>query len=130
MDKLRLANAKLQAEPGNAALKLMDCVFSVEEMVNGNPSGVTKSKDDDRKKTIKPLPAEKMKFINGTLYFVSQYQCTMVACAGYGGCIDRCMVTIQSIHIPHRYSTRKMGENRNGQRNSKENDAKMYTLLQ
>ena len=121
MDKLRLANAKLQAEPGNAALKLMDCVFSVEEMVNGNPSGVTKSKDDDRKKTIKPLPAEKMKFINGTLYFVSQYQCTC-----------RCMVTIQSIHayIPYRYSTRKMGGNRSGQRNSKENDAKMYRLLQ
>ena len=47
MDKLRLANAKLQSDPGNAALKLMDCV---QEMVNGNPSGVTKSKDDDRKK--------------------------------------------------------------------------------
>ena len=45
VDKLKLANAKLQNDAANTALKLMDAVFSVEEMVNGNPSGVTKSKD-------------------------------------------------------------------------------------
>ena len=67
VDKLRLANAKLQSDPGNAALNLMDCVFTVEEMLNGNPFGVTKSKDN-RNKTIKPLDAEGMQFINGICF--------------------------------------------------------------
>ena len=71
----------MQSDPGNAALKLMDCVFSAEEMVNGNPSGVTKLKDTNRKETIKPLDAEKMKFINGMfLGFVAvcgQYALTL-----------------------------------------------------
>ena len=48
IDKLKLANAQLQTDPNTAALKLMDCVFTIEEMVNGNPSGVTKPKDPDR----------------------------------------------------------------------------------
>ena len=39
IDQLKLANAKLQKDAGSAALKLMDCVFTTAEMVNGNPSG-------------------------------------------------------------------------------------------
>ena len=66
VDAVKLANAKLQSEPGTCALKLMDCVFTTEELVNGNPSGVTKSKDQARQKTIRPLDANKMKYIDGT----------------------------------------------------------------
>ena len=36
-------------------------------MVNCNPSGITKSKDPARQKTIRPLPLEKMKYIDGVL---------------------------------------------------------------
>ena len=70
IDKLKLANAKLQADPGTAALKLMDCIFTTEEMVNGNPSGVTKSQDPVRKRTIRVLDPEKMQFINSTLIVI------------------------------------------------------------
>lgn len=62
---MKLANAKLQSEPGTAALKLMDCVFTTEEMVNSNPSGITKSKDPARQKTIRALDPIKMKYIDG-----------------------------------------------------------------
>ena len=63
VDKLKVANAKLQNDAGTAALKLMDCIFTIEEMVNGNPSGITKSKDLVRKRTIRTLDSEKMKCI-------------------------------------------------------------------
>ena len=65
VDLVKLANAKLQSDPGTAALKLMDCVFTTAELVNSNPSGVTKSKDPARQKTIKPLDPRKMKYIDG-----------------------------------------------------------------
>ena len=61
VDPLKLVNAKLQGDPGSAALKLMDCLFSIEEMVNANPSRVTKSKDPVRKRTIRTLDASKMR---------------------------------------------------------------------
>lgn len=64
---VRLANSKLQPDAGNAALKLMDCVFSVEELVNGNPSGDTRSKDETRQKTIRPLDAQKMRYTDGMI---------------------------------------------------------------
>lgn len=66
VDPVKLANAKLQSDPGTSALKLMDCVFTTEEMVNSNPSGVTKSKDPTRQKTIKRLDPTKMKYIDGS----------------------------------------------------------------
>ena len=66
VDPVRLANAKLQKDAGNVALKLMDCIFSTKEMVNGNPSGVTRSKDPTRQKTIQALDPEKMTYIDGT----------------------------------------------------------------
>jgi hypothetical protein len=67
VDQVRLQNAKLQSDAGGAALKLMDCLLSTEEMVNGNPSGVTRSKDAARQKTIKRLDPEKMRYIDSKL---------------------------------------------------------------
>ena len=58
MNQVKLANAKLQKEPGIATLKLMDCVFTMSEMVNGNPSGVAKSNDPVRQRTIQPRKDE------------------------------------------------------------------------
>lgn len=55
VDRLKLQSAKLHSDPSRCALQLMGCRFSIDEMVNGNPSGVTKSKDECRKKTIKRL---------------------------------------------------------------------------
>ena len=52
---MKLATAKLHPDAASAALKLMDCLFSAEEMVNSNPSGVSKSKDAARIATICPL---------------------------------------------------------------------------
>ena len=60
---MRLANAKLQPEPGSTALKLLDCLFTVQELVNGNPSGHTKSKEPNRIATIKILDPARMKYI-------------------------------------------------------------------
>ena len=65
VNPVRLANAKLQADANSAALKLMDCVFSTAELVNANPSGVTRSKDKTRQRTIRPLDGAKMRYING-----------------------------------------------------------------
>ena len=59
VDQVKLANAKLQNDPGTAALKLMDCVFTTAELVNSIPSGVTKSKDPACQKTIQPLDSKK-----------------------------------------------------------------------
>lgn len=33
VDPVKLANAKLQADGGNAALKLMDCIFTTEGII-------------------------------------------------------------------------------------------------
>jgi hypothetical protein len=57
VDQVKIENAKLQANPGTAALKLMDCIFTTAELVNSNLSGVTKSKDTARQRTIRPLDA-------------------------------------------------------------------------
>ena len=70
VDKLKLANAKLQSDPASAALKLMDAVFTTEEKVNANPSGVTKSKDPVRKRTIRTLDPDKMQYINGKYLYM------------------------------------------------------------
>ena len=67
VDPVRLANAKLQPDASSAALKLMGCVFSTEKMVNSNPSGVTRSKDETRQRTIRPLDSAKMRYIDSML---------------------------------------------------------------
>ena len=38
VDSLKLATAKLQPDAASAALRLMDCLFSPEKMVNSKPS--------------------------------------------------------------------------------------------
>ena len=65
VDPVRLANAKLQPDASSTALKLMDSVLSTEEMVNSNPSGVTRSKDETRQRTIRPLDGANMRYIDG-----------------------------------------------------------------
>ena len=64
-DRLKLQTAKLQSDPSKCALQLMSCIFSPEELVNGNPSCVTNSKDEVRRKTIKQLDPMRMKYISG-----------------------------------------------------------------
>ena len=77
IDPVRLANAKLQSEANAAALKLLDCMFTIEELVNGNPSGKTNSKDPDRIATITILDPARMKYIYGEY---AQYTCITIIC--------------------------------------------------
>ena len=79
LDPLRLAKAKLCASAEAAALKLMDCVFSTEELVNGNPSGRTKSHDPSRQQTIRMLDPAKMRYIDG-MYSVLWTVPIIIAC--------------------------------------------------
>ena len=53
VNRLKLANALVQPTPSAMALKLMICLFSKEELVNGNPSGISKSKNERRQKQFK-----------------------------------------------------------------------------
>ena len=55
MDQLKLTKAKLQSD---LALKMMDCLFTMEDLVNGNPSGVANNKDANRKATVQVLDTE------------------------------------------------------------------------
>ena len=75
VNRIRLQAAKLNSDPCKCAQQLMSCLFSVEEMVNGNPSGVTKSKDPTRNRTIKRLDPNRMKYITGkqdeTIYYIT-----------------------------------------------------------
>ena len=65
VDPLKLQSAKLHRKPGKCALQMLDCLFSTDELVNGNPSGLTNSKDEARRKTIKQLDPERIKYICG-----------------------------------------------------------------
>ena len=65
VDGVRLANAKLQPDAGSAALKLMDCVFSSR---NGQRESFRCSKDETRQKTIRPLDAQKVRYIDGMIF--------------------------------------------------------------
>ena len=71
MEPLKLAQAKLQTNPGQAALKLMDCLFDVKEMVNGNPTGKSNSKDPDWQRAIKQLDLERLQYIYGKNFAIS-----------------------------------------------------------
>ena len=61
-DMMKLQHAKLQSD---YALQLMSALFTAEEMVNGNPSRITNSKDETRRRTIKPLDASRIQYIKG-----------------------------------------------------------------
>ena len=63
----------MHKDPGKCALQLMDCLFTTKELVNGNPSGQTNSKDDTRKSNIKKLDPNKIKYIHGEYIFSNLY---------------------------------------------------------
>ena len=71
-DKIKLQAAKLHNDSSKCALQLLSCMFSDEELVNGNPSGMTNSKDEGRKSTITKLDPRRMQYIQGMycLYIV------------------------------------------------------------
>ena len=73
IDDIKLQQAKLHPDPAKCALQMMAVLFTTKEMVNGNPSGLTNSKDENRRKTIQKLDANRMKYIIGiyySLYFI------------------------------------------------------------
>ena len=66
VNRLCLAHAKMQGELAKAALKLLACLFTPEDLVNGNSTGTTNSKDVHRQQTIKTLNLERMSYIKST----------------------------------------------------------------
>ena len=70
IDSLKLAQAKMHTDPAKTALKLLSCLFTQEELVNGNPRGITNSKDQHRIATIQPLETERMAYINGKYTYI------------------------------------------------------------
>ena len=67
---MKLANALVQPTPSAMALKLMACLFTKEELVNGNPSGISKSKNERRQKTIQKLDTAVLRYIEGKLIMI------------------------------------------------------------
>ena len=65
VDSLKLQSAKIHNDAGKCAQKMLSCLFTPVELVNGNPSGVTNSKDEVRRKTIKKLDPQRIKYICG-----------------------------------------------------------------
>ena len=65
VNKLKLQAAKLHADPGRCALAMMSCLFTAEELVNGNPAGISNSKDEARRRGIKQLDPNRIKYIQG-----------------------------------------------------------------
>ena len=55
----------MEKEPCKAALKLLSCLFTPEELVNGNLSGVTNSKESQHQSTITKLDPARIKYIEG-----------------------------------------------------------------
>ncbi len=64
ISNLKLAQAKLQVDPSKAVLKLLACLYN-PEVVNGNPTGTTNSKDQHRRDTIQKLHTGRMKYLKG-----------------------------------------------------------------
>ena len=68
VDRIKLQAAKLQTDATKCALQLASCLFNLEELTNGNPSGVTNSKDEICKRTLEKLDPKRMKYIIGKSY--------------------------------------------------------------
>ena len=69
VNKLKLQAAKLHSDAGKCGLAMMSCIFTPDELVNGNLAGVSNSKEEARKKGIKQLDPNRMKFIQSkTVY--------------------------------------------------------------
>ena len=82
------------------ALKLMACLFTKDELVNGNPSGESKSKDERRQKTIKKLDSTVLRYIEGkeatvyvTFVYIHQfcYICTDKVESKWPGSYRKCL---------------------------------------
>jgi len=71
MERLKLQNAKQQDSEALFALKLLNCLFTGKEFVNGNPTSITNSKDKTRKATIKQLNPKRMEYMLKHLYLVA-----------------------------------------------------------
>ena len=65
VDELKLQQAKIHPDAAKCALQLMSVLFDIKELVNGNPSGITNSKDEARLRTIKRLDPKRMLYIKG-----------------------------------------------------------------
>ena len=48
VNRIKLADALMQSAPNKVALKLLSVLFTDKELVNGNLSGVTTSKSEER----------------------------------------------------------------------------------
>ena len=68
IDRLLLQNTKLQSNPCSSPLKLLGCLFS-HELMNGNPSGITNSMKESRRKSIQKLDPAKTNYIRGMYKF-------------------------------------------------------------
>ena len=66
VNKLKLATALIQSMPQQMALKLMNALFTKEELLNGTPTGSTMSKEARRIETVKKLDPAIMQYIEGT----------------------------------------------------------------
>ena len=60
---LMLTSAKLSEDASRGGQKLLSLLFTEDELANGNPSGKTNSKDENRQKSIKKPDLDTMKYI-------------------------------------------------------------------
>ena len=65
VENLKYQSAILHKSPGKCALQLLDCLFSTKELVNGNPNGQTRSKEEGRKNNITQLDPIRIQYICG-----------------------------------------------------------------
>ncbi len=67
VNRLKLAQAKMMGDPSKAALKLLACLFTAEELVNSSPTGATNSKNPKRVASIAKLESGRMKYLKGSI---------------------------------------------------------------
>ena len=67
VDELKIQQAKLNPDPSKCVLQMIAALFTPVELVNGNASGFTNSKDELRRKTIKKLDPGRMQYIKGII---------------------------------------------------------------
>ena len=71
----RMSKCRRLHYPPSVALKLMNVIFTSEELVNGNLSGKTNSKDEARQSTIVPLNDKKTFQWSSHLYIACFKSC-------------------------------------------------------
>ena len=73
VNRIKLADALMQSAPNKVALKLLSVLFTDKELVNGNLSGVTTSKSEERLTSIKKLDAKRVAYIKGNVVLIAYY---------------------------------------------------------